>query len=123
MGEAKRRKKLDPNFGKHKLLKPQHRKGCQITPQLIEKVHECQREYQRGFVMIFSQDNIEIFPREEIKRIPEIKQFDLAYPDDDIVIINTESVWSSQKKTIISFPWRPDQIKDGYYQYKDVDFS
>ena len=118
MGEAKRRKKLDPNFGKQKLLKPEHRKLYQITPQLIEKVHECQREYQRGFVMIFSKDDLEILPREDADKSPELKKFDLAYPDDDIVIINVESVSSSKDKTVVCFPWRPHQIKDGYYQYK-----
>lgn len=121
MGEAKRRKKLDPNFGKQKLLKPQHRKLYQITPQLIEKVEECLREYQRGFVLIFSQDNLEILPREDAEKSPELKKFDLAYPKDDIVIINLESVSLSQDKTVVSFPWRPDQIKDGYYKSnKDV---
>ena len=116
MGEAKRRKKLDPNFGKQKLLKSQDRKFYQITPQLIEKVHECQREYQRGFVVIFSQDNIGILPRECAEKSVKFKKFDLAYPDDDLVIINLESVSLSQDKTVVSFPWRPAQIKDGYYQ-------
>jgi len=124
MGEAKRRQKLDPNFGKQKFLKPQLRKFYQITEKLIEKVNECQREYQRGFVLIFSQDNIEILPREDAQNSPQLKTFDLAYQNDDIVIINLESVSLSQDKTVISFPWRPHQIKDGYYQSnKDVELS
>lgn len=124
MGEAKRRKKSDPNFGKRKRLKPQHRKLYRITEKLIEKVNECQREYRRGFVLIFSQDQIEILPREDAENSLELKKFDLAYQNDDIVIINLESASLSQDKTIISFPWRPHQIKDGYYQSnKEVELS
>ena len=118
MGEAKRRKQLDPNFGKQKTLTPKQRKLYQISDHLIEKVHQCQREYQRGYVLIFPQDNIEIFPREDVANLPDpnIQKLDSAYPNDDIIIVNLSL---HKDLTIVSFPWRPEQIKDGYYQSHD----
>ena len=117
MGEAKRRQKLDPNFGKQKTLKREYRQFYEITEPLIEKVYQCQEQYKRGFVLFFTPDHIEILPRYEAQNSLDLKKFDLAYPDDDIVIINLESVSLSQEKTVISFPWRPHQIEDGYYKH------
>ncbi len=122
MGEAKRRQKLDPNFGQPFWLSSRFRQFYQITDALIDKVNQCQQQYQRGFVIIFSWEHLEIIPRGEAPVNSYLIALDESYPNDDIIIVNLISTEQTKEEATVAFPWRPHQIHDGFYHPLKHDF-
>ena len=92
MGEAKRRKKLDPNFVKPFWKSSHYRQFYQITDTLSDKVNECQQKYQTGFVLIFEPDHLEILPRSQASFNSYLLALDQSYPSDDIIIVNLQAI-------------------------------